>query len=496
MILCAQAPEQMVNELLAARLGAKRFDVWFKDITRFEYAGDYLTLRVSNAFAGEWIERHFGAVIQECSRKVTERDHIIAYSVDPNLASGAAKGQNDSQADCVAEASCGPDQHSNLRRAADSAVFPTARLEDFVVGWSNQLAFRAVEAAIRHPGRLYNPLFIHGGCGLGKTHLLHAAYNAFQAPGSAHKALYVTGEDFTNEYVTSIRARNQGRFRSRFRQVDLLLIDDVHFFANKRATQEEFLHTFSAVFESGKQIILSSDAHPKLIGHLCDHLVSRLVAGVVVRIDQPDMALRAQILVEEARKLKVKIPDPAIRWMAEHFKVNVRELKGALLRVVATARLLGEPITLSLAQKALEESQRVSIPILRLGDIESGVAIFFGVTPADLHSSRKTRTVSLARNIAMYLARKHTPLSYPDIARHMGNKNHTTVLFARRRISQALQLDKEVRWQTPAGMKERRLVQIIEELEEQWGHSLRRVEEPSPPRRPVNSAATAAETAA
>ena len=315
----------------------------------------------------------------------------------------------------------------------------------------------------------YNPLFILGGCGLGKTHLLQGICNGVSARRPDVRWRYVTGEEFTNDYVYSVKAREGEAFRSRYRNLDVLVIDDVHFFANKRATQEEFLHTFKAIDASGKQIVLASDAPPKMIGHFSESLVSRFLSGMVVRIDSPDVEVRAGVLRRRAERLRVSISEPVIRYIAESFCANIRELEGALLKVVAQAQIAGQPITLSLAGRAIRDLVRQTAPVVKLSDIESIVAIFFGLTPADLHTSRKSRTIALARGIAMYLARKHTDMSFPEIGRFMGNKNHSTVILASRRISKKLQENAAVRWMTPAGEKEQNLGVLVEELEEQFG---------------------------
>jgi chromosomal replication initiator protein len=220
---------------------------------------------------------------------------------------------------------------------------------------------------------------------------------------------------------------------------------------------------------AGKQIVLASDAPPKMIGHFSESLVSRFLSGMVVRIDTPDVEVRAGVLRRRAARMKVDISERVIMHIAENFCANLRELEGALLKVVAHAHVAGEPITLSLAERAIRDLIRQTAPVVKLSDIESSVAIFFGLTPADLHTSRKSRTIALARGIAMYLARKHTEMSYPEIGRFMGNKNHSTVILAARRISKMLQENAPARWMTPSGEKEQNLAVLIEALEEQFG---------------------------
>ena len=469
MITCAEDAVSSLESRIADKLGPQRFSVWFKNATRFTFTEDYLRVSAPNHFVGEWIERHFSSVISEAAFEVTGQDYTLSFAIDPALARSLGKKQPDRQVDFVAN---NPERLAREQRRGGLRP-PRAtlkgKLEDFVVGPSNRLAHAAAVSVIERPASEYNPLFVHGGCGLGKTHLLQAICNALSEGHPDLRWRYVSGEEFTNDYVYSIKAHEESVFRSRYRDLDVLVIDDVHYFANKRATQAEFLHTFKAIDAAGKQIVLASDAHPKMIGHFSDSLVSRFLSGMVVRIDSPDATVRAEVLRRRAARLKVEVSEPVIMYIAETFRANIRELEGALLKVVAQAHVTGQPLTLPLAERAIRDLVRQTAPVVMLSDIESIVAIFFGLTPADLHTSRKSRTIALARGIAMYLARKHTDMSFPEIGRFMGNKNHSTVILASRRISKMLQANESVRWITPAGQKEQNLAVLIEELEEQFG---------------------------
>jgi chromosomal replication initiator protein len=243
----------------------------------------------------------------------------------------------------------------------------------------------------------------------------------------------------------------------------------MHFIANKKATQEEFFHTFNAIDAVGKRVVLASDAHPKMIADLSESLVNRLVSGMVVRIERPDFATRCEILRRRVAQTGHDVPEPVIAYIADKIHANVRELEGCLLKLMAYASLTKTQITLDLARQALEDHLTQTGKILTVSDIEQSVSTFFGLTPADLHTSRKSRTIALARNIAMYLARKHTDLSFPEIGRLMGNKNHTTVLLACRRIGKAYDEDAEVSWQAVAGTQTRKIQALIECQEEQLG---------------------------
>lgn len=456
-----------VEACVAEKVGPQRFGVWFKNATSFEFTEDYLRISVPNHFVGDWIERHFSQIITDAAREVTGRDYTLSFATDPDLAKSLGKKQPDRQVDFVAN---NPERLARMhRRGGSASAMPALRgkIDDFVIGESNRMAHVAASHVIESPSNHYNPLFLHGGCGLGKTHLLQSICNGFQERHPNLRWRYVTGEEFTNDYVYAVKSRETSAFHARYRNLDALVIDDVHFLANKRATQEEFLHTFKAIDAAGKQIVLASDAHPKMIGHFSESLVSRFLAGMVVRIESPDLEVRVGVLRRRANLLKVDISEKVIMYIAENFRANIRELEGALLKVVAVAQLNGQSVTLNIAERAIRDLVRQTAPVVMLSDIESIVAIFFGLTPADLHTSRKSRTIALARGIAMYLARKHTDMSFPEIGRFMGNKNHSTVILACRRISKALQANDVVRWMTPAGQKERNLPELVDELEQQ-----------------------------
>ncbi len=467
MTTCALDPVSQLEAGIADKVGPQRFSVWFKNATQFSFTGDYLRVSVPNHFVGDWIERHFSEVVVEAAREATGRTFDLSFAIDPDLAKGLSKKQPDRQLDFVVN---NPERMARQsKKMGDLNDTPTlkGRLDDFVVGESNRLAYAAACHVVERPANHYNPLFFHGGCGIGKTHLLQAVCNGIRERHSSKRWRYVTGEEFTNDYVYAIKAREMDAFHARYRGIDCLVIDDVHFLANKRATQEEFLHTLKAIDAGGKQIVLASDAHPKMIGHFSDSLVSRFLSGMVVRIESPDLEVRVNVLRQKAGRLKIDVGEPVLQYIAESFRANIRELEGALLKVFAQAQVMNQPITLSLAERAVKDLVRQTAPVVMLSDIESIVAIFFGLTPADLHTSRKSRTIALARGITMYLARKHTEMSFPEIGRFLGNKNHSTVILASRRISKLLQSNATVSWLTPAGMKEQNLAVLVEELEQQ-----------------------------
>ncbi|MBN1344424.1 MAG: chromosomal replication initiator protein DnaA [Phycisphaerae bacterium] len=456
-----------IRGAVAQRLGQQRFNLWFKNSTRFALTDGFLEIDVPNPFIGGWIENHFTDQIVEAAEEITGRHLQVSFSVNPTLMRNLKKGQLDHQARVVNT----NEVRSRLRNGKQGSQTPVrklrGRLDGFVVGASNQMAFSAVQDVLATPGGGYNPLFIHGGCGLGKTHLLQGLANGLDEERPELKWALLSGEEFTNQFLAALRRSELETFRNKFRHLDVLILDDVHFLANKKATQEEFLHTFNAIEGVGKQVVMASDSHPKLIGEFSKSLVSRFVAGMVVKIDPPELETRCKILRHRAAQMKRDVPEPVVEYIAERMDTNVRELEGALLKLAAFSNVVGQPITMGLAKQALAEHLSRASTIIRLSDIESVVATFFGLSPADLHTSRKARTVALARAIAMFLARKHTDMSFPEIGRYMGNKNHSTVILACRRIAKVLEEEGTVCWRTPTGRCEMPLATLMARLEEE-----------------------------
>ncbi|MBW8036582.1 MAG: chromosomal replication initiator protein DnaA [Planctomycetes bacterium] len=337
-------------------------------------------------------------------------------------------------------------------------------LNDFVVGGGNQLAFNAASAITGEDKSIFNPLFFHGGYGVGKTHLMQGICNAVGQARPGANWVYVSAEDFANQFVLALKTKKLDAFRRRFRQTDLLAIDDIHFLASKPSMQEEFLHTFNTIDLAGKQVILASDAHPKMIGQLCERLVNRFVSGMVVKIEPPDFETRCKIISQRASTMKREISHTVIEYIAEKMRTNVRELEGALLKLVAYASISDGKITLSMARQVLAEHISRTDPIVHIGDIEAAVATFFGVTIADIHSSKKDRTVSQSRAFSMYLARRYTKMSYPEIGKLMGGKNHATVILAFRKIEDLLARNAEVKWIGPNGNRIEKAKVIFDKL--------------------------------
>ena len=339
-------------------------------------------------------------------------------------------------------------------------------LASFVAGSSNQLALTCIDYVAQHPGTQYNPLFIHATGSLGKTHLLHGLCRRFAEFHPTGKWAYLTGEDFTNEFVGALRSNKVEAFRRKMRELDLLVLDDVHFLAGKRSTQEEFLHTFNALEATGKQVVLASDAHPKHVREFSESLVNRFVSGMVVRIDPPNFSTRVEILKRLAVRARLVMTDDVIDWIAKRVTQNVRELEGALTRVQALSRLDGRTPGIDTVRAALGDLDRQMSSPLKPESILASVCEFFGLDMKELMSGRRQRTISLARSVAMYLVRKNSRLSFPEIAGKLGKRNHSTVISACRRIEKAAAKNEKLLWESSTGERTDEAQELIQRLEE------------------------------
>ena len=482
-----------INEVLAEIVGPQKFRIWFKNSTKMTLTAGYLKVGVPNLFIASWIESHFLNEIKQAVRSATGTSPKITFAIDPELSSSQRRTHLDSQASAMTTGenagnrSKSPSGQKTRIASADSYQKKLKlSLDTFVVGPSNELAYNAAKAVVNEQQSPFNPLFIHGGYGVGKTHLLQGICNAVCKKRPQTNWLYLSAEDFANQFVLALKTKKLEAFRRRMRQMDLLAIDDIHFLASKPSTQEEFLHTFNTINLAGKQVVLASDAHPKMIGQLSEKLVNRFVSGMVVKIQTPDFNTRCQICRQYVKQLTTDndelktgkvVPESVIRYIAENLRNNVRELEGALLKLIAYSALAGtaehdsdqpstgEKINLSMAKAVLAEHLERCDPIVHVSDIESAVATYFGITPANIHSSKKNRTVALARHFSMYLIRRHTKMSFSEIGRFMGNKNHATVLLACKKIEDLTKQNTKLNWQGPAGNKTSKAKTILAQLE-------------------------------
>ena len=452
-----------VSDALAEKIGSQKYNIWFRNSTKMSLDGHFLSISVPNLFMAKWIEDHFAGQITQAVTEALGSHRKIAFKVDPSIVGSHKKAAVITQtpvAEKQASNTCPP---AGLKKINQRQKL--LRLENFVVGVSNELAYNAAKAVAYEKDSPFNPLFIHGGYGVGKTHLLQGICNAVSQTRPQTDWLYLSAEDFANQFVLALKTKKLDAFRRRMRQTDLLAIDDIHFLANKPSIQEEFLHTFNSIDLAGKQVVLVSDAHPKMIGQLCDKLVNRFVSGMVVCINAPDLKTRVKICRQYAAANNYDIPDSVIGYVAENIQTNVRELEGAILKVVAFASLQGSKITLQLAKEILAEHLVHTDPIVHSSDIESAVSQFFDITAADLHSPKKSKTIALARHFSMYLARKHTSMSSPEIGKLMGGKNHATVLLACKKIEDSLNANTQFNWLSPEGNRTEKAKTILTKLE-------------------------------
>lgn len=453
-----------VGDNLAELIGPQKYRIWFKHSTRLSLSDGYLKVGVPNLFIAGWIENHFANEISVAARTVVGSDVKVTFTIDPELSGRQRKTQLDNQAQVVTKSQ---DKKRFTKRPEAPKRKPLKlSLDDFVVGSSNELAYNAARAIVNDDKSPFNPLFIHGGYGVGKTHIAQGICNAVgqRRPGTGW--MYLSAEDFANQFVLALKTKKLEAFRSRMRRTELLAIDDIHFLASKPSTQEEFLHTFNAIDMAGKQLVLVSDAHPKMIGQLSEKLVNRFVSGMVVKINSPDIETRRKIVDQYARKMKKHVPESVVNYIAENIRTNVRELEGALIKVVAFSALQNKRLDLHMSKEVLADHLARTDPIVHISDIESTVATFFGLTPADIHSSKKDRTISTARHFSMYLARKHTSMSSPEVGRFMGGKNHATVLLACKKVENLLKQNSEIRWIGPNGNRISKSRTVLAKLQE------------------------------
>jgi chromosomal replication initiator protein len=491
-------------------VGAQRFHVWFNNSTRLDLKNDGLEIAVPNDFISEWIGKNFTRPIQEAAHEVLGCSLPVRFNVVPQLfevraaaAPSAAVVNDRAVADAVRAAATTKKHAADFDTVvksvpimksrtvsvaapvaaktvmADVATFAQKHLDSaatrvrlrhdldsYVVGQSNQLAYNAATYVAEFPGVQYNPLFIHGACGLGKTHLLQGLCKKFIEHHPTKRWMYLTGEEFTNEFLSAMRANKLDTFRRKMRDLDLLVIDDVHFLSGKKATQEEFLHTFNAIEAMGRQVVIASDNHPKMIEEFGESLINRFVSGMVVRVDPPNCATRAEILKNLARRVGMTLSEEVIGWIARRVTQNVRELEGAINRIGAHVKLTGEPASVELAQQALGDLDRALVAPVKPENILASVCTYFGIDNRDLMSGRRQRTISLARSVAMYLVRKTAKLSFPEIGARLGKRNHSTVISACRRIERAVAKNEVLAWTSPIGERQEEASELIQRLEE------------------------------
>lgn len=454
----------LLKREIQERIGSSRFRTWFGDATEFRLHDGGVDIIVPSSFAGTWIAKNYMEHLVAATTIVLGHEQPPAIRIVQRACLGAAPEPAVQPDGSSRAANGGSTPHRNGR----SAHSPQYRsdLDAFVIGPSNRLAHAAAISVVRSHGRALKLLVLHGGCGLGKTHLLQGIANGFRRLHPTLECRYVSGEAFTNEYIAAVRSSGPvDVFRAKYRRVDVLIVDDIHFLANKRATQEEFLHTYNAIDAVGKAVVVSSDRHPRSIATLSEPLMNRLVSGTVVQIDPPDSATRREILRRRAATLGLSLSEEVIDLVAERITRNVRELEGALYTLNALSSLNHEKITPDLVRRALDQLVVRSRKAPDLPDIVQCVVDGIGVTSEQIDSRTRDRTVVLARSVAMLLARRHTSMSFPEIGRAMGGKNHSTVLMATQRLERLLSENATAEWHNAEGAHNMPLRTLIESME-------------------------------
>src|SRR3990170_2923537 len=422
---------------LQVALSQANFETWLKDTALVAVDESRFRIAVPNGFAKDWLETRYRSLISQTLARV------VGYSVQLEFEVQEAP---------AAAAETAPSQPVRLEPTRVGGEGPAASLSPrytfatFIVGSANRLAHAASLSVAERPGHAYNPLFLYGGVGLGKTHLMHAIGNQVIAKFPRKKVVYATSEKFTNEFITSIQEQKMEDFRGRYRRIDVLLIDDIQFIAERERTQEEFFHTFNAIHEAGKQVVLSSDRPPKAITTLEERLRSRFEWGLIADLTPPDLETRIAILRSKAEDQLNLIPAEVIEFIARKVVSNVRELEGALNRVVAYASMSGMPINNELASAVLSNvmynPKKRSITPQR---IVRAVADYYGVNLDQLRSSKRDRAIVVPRQIAMFLIREETDISLLRIGAELGGRDHSTVLHAYDKIARELQENDEMR---------------------------------------------------
>ncbi|MEW6770628.1 MAG: chromosomal replication initiator protein DnaA [Bacillota bacterium] len=418
---------QLWSEIMAKleKVVAKHsFEKWLRPLRPVACNDNTIYFVVSDNFSRDWLTQRYAPLLKQAFTQALGTELAVRFILE---------NEEPFYTFCQAR----PDASTGA-----SPLNPRYTFDTFVIGNSNRFAHAAALAVAEAPSRAYNPLFIYGGVGLGKTHLLHAIGQHILARNGNLKVIYITTEKFTNELIDALKLNETLKFREKYRNVDVLLIDDIQFLAGKERTQEEFFHTFNTLHEASRQIVISSDRPPKEIPTLEERLRSRFEWGLITDIHPPDLETRVAILRKKAQMENINVPDETLLYMADKIQSNIRELEGALVRTVAFAALTNSPLTPETAATILKDVFKITRPrTITVDVIQEAVAKYYNIKPDDLKTKKRTRAVVYPRQIAMYLARELTDLSLPKIGEYFGGRDHTTVLHACEKITTELQSD-------------------------------------------------------
>ncbi|MDQ7065502.1 MAG: chromosomal replication initiator protein DnaA [candidate division KSB1 bacterium] len=421
-------------DLIRDNINDQSFYTWFKPVVPLELSGNTLKLQVPSQFFYEYLEDHYSDLLNRSVKQVIGESARISYSIYVN-----------DQENTLNLPSMNRQRRSNGSTQENTHLSSRYTFENFVEGSGNQFARAAALAVAEAPGKTsFNPLVIYGGVGLGKTHLIQAIGNFALKKGAVKKVIYVSSEKFTIEFINSIQNNKTTEFSNIYRNVDLLLVDDIQFFINKERTQEEFFHTFNTLHQKGKQIVLSSDRPPKDITGIEERLLSRFQWGLVADIQPPDLETRIAILQKKAEENGIELPGDVVQLIAYNVTSNIRELEGCLIRLLAFSSLNGRDINLQLAKEVLKDVITQKQKHITIEEIQKIVSEYYHIPDDLLRAKTRKKEVAIARQIAMYLAKKHTKHSLKTIGLHFGGRDHSTVIHAVNTIEEFAKTDKEI----------------------------------------------------
>lgn len=439
--------------IMKERMSGQSFNTWFggTHIVDHDSSVNRITVSVPTLFARNWLSNHYADDIENAFTALTDQEYMVSFVTDPDVTKIQDVASPQLQPYSPSHDATG--SYKGTTASTENTTFPGISpfnprytFDTFVIGAGNRFAHAACLAVAEAPANAYNPLFIYGGVGLGKTHLMHAIGHYVSKRNPQAKVLYLSSERFTNEFISAIRENRGAEFRERYRSIDVLLIDDIQFLANKEGTQEEFFHTFNDLHAAAKQIVITSDRAPREIATLQDRLRSRFEWGLLTDVQPPDLETRIAILQRKAKADGFHIPREVTQYIATQVDTNIRELEGALIRVVAYSSLVNQDITVALAEQALKDIVSPDKPrTITVGHIQKVIGDHYGLRLDELKAKKRTRNVAFPRQIAMYLTRELTDLSLPRIGEAFGGRDHTTVMHACDRVSQTLINDHQLK---------------------------------------------------
>ncbi|GAB4539944.1 MAG: chromosomal replication initiator protein DnaA [Thermodesulfovibrionia bacterium] len=419
---------------IESEVGSQTYELWFKPIKFVKLQNQQVILEVPNRFFKEWLDDHYPELIRETLKRFLKFEVEVKFRI--------AEKRDDSTLKKIENK-----MESRRTRLASRGIFlnPKFVFDTFVTGPSNQFARASAWAVAESPGKTYNPLFIYGGVGLGKTHLMNAIGNSVIDKNPHFRLLYIPAEQFINEFIYSMRNDRMDEFKNRYRNLDMLLIDDIHFIAGKSGTQEELFHTFNALYDSHKQIVFSSDRPPKDISPLTERLRSRFGMGLIADIQPPDIETRMAILGKKAELEGIRLPEDVVFFLSSKIKSNIRDLEACMIRLGAYSSLSGKEITVEMCKEVLkdmisDEERALTIPM-----IQKIVCEYYGLKVQDIKARKRTKEIAFPRQVAMYLAKLLTDSSLSDIGRNFGGKDHSTVIHACKLIEERKEKDEEFR---------------------------------------------------